>query len=835
VERLIVLTKSPMHKEIGGEITAGACVVCYCPDSRKLLRLTQAPNGAPLNGASVKMFSVMDEIVAEIIRDDPAPPQNENVQVLTDAVYRVRRSDIGIQEIEKEYIAGNSARFMDDTSPVMESVADYDHSVEIVHAHKIRFVWRQGKKRPLAYFSMGKDQCSSYRVTEPGMELREPASEEQERTIEEAYLVISIPNVPFKKDGKYYKFIASVFPTIENKTEKTGNGTPEMILQQYFGYPSFRHGQREVIEAILTGRDSLCVMPTGQGKSLCYQIPAMLLQGVTLVVSPLISLMKDQTAALIRNGIPAAYLNGTLNSVQQDKVLRNIVAGKYKVVYVAPEKLSISSFQNFCTTIRIAMIAVDEAHCVSQWGPNFRYDYLDIGKFVDKLPGRPVIGAFTATATPRVAEDIRRLLKLNDPFFFQTGFDRPNLYFGVLQPKDKKIWVRQYLDEHRGKSGIIYCSTRKTTEQLCDYLVREGYPVSCYHAGLPPEVRTRNQEDFLFDHKPVITATNAFGMGIDKPNVSFVIHYNIPKSMESYYQEAGRAGRDGSPADCILLYDPSDLVTNRRLIEMGEPSPDLTQKEAEYIRKADIQRLIRMAEYAEGTGCLRSCILKYFGEKQPDEYCGNCSNCRGEYELTDIREEGKKILSCVARTGQRFGKEFIVNILKGKKTARHTRLGMEKQTTWGIMSRYTIRDINRMITALISGEYLRYTEGQYPVLILTEKSHDILFGDHPLMIRNFVTHRSRKKNEKGVFVSAEAGNELYELLRAKRNEAAAKENVPPYVILDNKTLKEIAAKQPCTEEEFLKVRGIGKIKMERYASLFLPVVREYLKDQRNKP
>ena len=831
-KRLIVLTKSPMHKEIGGEMTSGACVVAFCPESRRLIRLTQEPNGSPLNGRCVRRFSVMDEIKAEVKAEKPEPPQNENVLIPTEGIYRLGRSSAGISEIAATYIAGMSARFMDDPHSVLDSVSAYDHSVEIVSAKKIIFVWEQGKRRPRVSFTLGNTRHISYRVTDPELELAKPAEEKREKAIDEAWLVVSIPNIPFAKDGKYYKFVAAVFPVILPKTEskKTvvkSSRTPEQILNDHFGYDSFRPGQREVISQLMTGRDSICVMPTGQGKSVCYQIPAMLLQGTTMVISPLIALMKDQVAALVRNGIPAAYLNSTLNPVQQEKVLNNIANGMYKLVYVTPERLSMPEFQKFCSSIRISLIAVDEAHCVSQWGPNFRYDYLNISQFIEYLPERPVVGAFTATATQKVAEDIIQRLALRDPFSIRAGFDRPNLYFAVLQPADKRTWISRYLQEHKGKSGIIYCATRKTAEQLYDYLSKEGYPVSCYHAGLLPEVRMKSQEDFLFDRTPVMTATNAFGMGIDKPNVSFVIHYNIPKSMEAYYQEAGRAGRDGTQADCIVLYSRQDLVTNRRLIEMEEPSPDLTPEEADHIRKEDLRRLNQMADFAEGTECLRAYILKYFGETDIPQSCGNCSNCKGEFELMDIRREAQIILSCVARTGQKFGRDFIAHILKGKTTERHEAMGMEKQTTWGMLSDYSFSDINRMITALISREYLASFGKEYPVLKLTGKSRDVLFSNQPLMIRKIDAQKGRRRKANITAVHTEADNQLYELLRKRRNEEAEKEGVPPYVILDNKTLMAVAAIQPQTEEEFIQIKGIGKVKTKRYASLFLPIIREY--------
>jgi len=833
---LVVLTKSPMHKEINGVLTAGVCVVAFCPETGRLFRLIQEPDGSPLNGKCVRQFSVMDEIEAEISREYPAPPQTENVLIPAEGITRIGRSSLNIRAIEQMYIAGLSEKFMDHPDAVLDCVAEYDHSVEILRAEDIRFIWYQGTKRPQACFRIGNRRYMNYRVTDPVMELREPAACYREQEMDAADLVISIPNIPFAKDGKYYKFVAAVYPAITNRTETADAGTPEQILKEYYGYDSFRPGQRDVIENLMAGRDCLCVMPTGQGKSLCYQIPAMLLRGTALVISPLISLMKDQTEALVRAGIPAACLYGQMDAGQQSEVLKNIAAGKYKLVYTTPERLSLPRFQQYCATIRLSLIAVDEAHCVSQWGPNFRYEYLKINDFISQLPGRPVVGAFTATATEKVAQDICYRLQLRDPFSVRAGFDRPNLYFGVVYAAEKLSWLRAYLSARGPKSGIVYCSTRSTVERVYESLAREGYPVSYYHAGLSSAEREKNQDDFSFDRKPVMIATNAFGMGIDKPNVSFVIHYNIPKSMEAYYQEAGRAGRDGEAADCILLYSPSDLITNRRLIDNDIPSPDLTPEEAAQVRQSDLLRLNQMAEYAEGTGCLRSRILNYFGDKSAPSFCGNCSDCKHEYEIIDAREEAKMILSCVARTGQRYGKDFIAHILKGKATERHLRLGMDQQTTWGLMNRCTLHEINRMITELISREYLFVPVSDYPILQLTGKSREMLFGDQPFLIRKINSFSGKKKKQRAADTSlpAEMDNVLYEKLRARRNETAAEEGIPPYIILDNKTLMEIASVRPVTEEEFLRVKGIGRIKSARYASLFIPIVKEYVNRQSEK-
>ena len=400
-------------------------------------------------------------------------------------------------------------------------------------------------------------------------------------------------------------------------------------LKTYFGHDAFRPGQEQLIDALLQGRDALGVMPTGAGKSMCYQIPALMLEGIALVISPLISLMKDQVAALIANGVRAAYLNSSLTPAQMDRAMENAREGMYKIIYVAPERLDTPSFLRFARQARLSLIAVDEAHCVSQWGQDFRPNYLKIADFVAGLPKRPPVGAFTATATLRVREDIRRLLRLQNPEESVTGFDRPNLYFEVLRPKRRFQTLTEILQEHPSDSGVIYCSTRKNVEDVCEKLVGAGFAASRYHAGLSDQERQRNQEDFQYDRARVMVATNAFGMGIDKSNVRYVIHYNMPKSMEAYYQEAGRAGRDGEDAECILLYNGQDIITAKYLINNGEPNPDLTPQQQAEVRAQDMRRLQQMINYATGGGCLRQAILRYFGEKAPDR-CGNCSACAGK-------------------------------------------------------------------------------------------------------------------------------------------------------------------------------------------------------------
>lgn len=437
------------------------------------------------------------------------------------------------------------------------------------------------------------------------------------------------------------------------------------VLKEYFGHDSFREGQDRITDSLLGGRDVLGIMPTGAGKSICYQVPALMFDGITIVVSPLISLMKDQVSALVQSGVAAAYINSSLTHAQYLKVLQNTESGKYKIIYVAPERLCAPAFLGICRNLNISMVAVDEAHCVSQWGQDFRPSYLKIPDFIDALNSRPVVGAFTATATGAVRDDIKTLLRLVSPLVVTTGFDRPNLFFSVMQPKNKSIELMKLIKERKNESGIVYCSTRKAVEEVCELLQKNGFAATRYHAGLDENECRRNQDDFVYDRAAIMVATNAFGMGIDKSNVSFVIHYNMPKNMESYYQEAGRAGRDSRSADCILLYSAKDVRTNQFLINNSEPNPDLTEDEQEEVRRRDRERLKQMTFYCTTHKCLRKFILEYFGDKGP-ERCEKCSNCLSNHENTDITVDAQKIMSCVARTGQRYGKKVICDVLGAK-------------------------------------------------------------------------------------------------------------------------------------------------------------------------
>jgi ATP-dependent DNA helicase RecQ len=620
-------------------------------------------------------------------------------------------------------------------------------------------------------------------------------------------------------------------------------------LKQYFGHSAFREGQEALIDALTAGRDVLGVMPTGAGKSMCYQIPALLLPGVTLVVSPLISLMKDQVAALVQAGVPAAFINSSLTAAQYREAFRRAEAGLYKILYVAPERLLTRDFLGFAESRRISLVAVDEAHCVSQWGQDFRPSYLKIIDFIEGLSYRPTVGAFTATATREVKTDIIRLLRLSDPLSLTTGFDRANLFFDVVRPKSKPAYLMELLRRYRGKSGIVYCATRKTVERVCEDLKSHAVSVTRYHAGLEDEERRKNQEDFVYDRRRVMVATNAFGMGIDKSNVSFVIHYNMPKNLESYYQEAGRAGRDGTPADCILLFSQGDIQTAKFLIENCEENEALTEEERETVRRRDLQRLEQMTGYCKTDGCLRTYILSYFGEGHTG-YCGNCGVCKSEYIQTDITTEAQKILSGVARAEKKhpygIGLTLIVRMLHGSSEKRVLQLGLDKLPTYGIM-RGTLRSkIREYIDFLAAKGYLEVTEGEYPVLRLTDQARDVLFcGEQitmPVKIQPAApepaeTHRRiRQPAAASLSGSADdtgtgdgsAGEPPEELLltalKQLRTRLAQEAGVPAYVIFTNAALLDMAAKKPLTIQAFLEISGVGEVKARRYGAAFLKTI-----------
>ncbi len=595
------------------------------------------------------------------------------------------------------------------------------------------------------------------------------------------------------------------------------------ILKQYFGYSSFRQGQEELMDALLAGRDVLGIMPTGAGKSLCYQVPALMFRGVTIVVSPLVSLMKDQVNALVQQGVSAAYLNRSLTDAQYRKALQYAGSGRYKIIYVAPERLGTAGFQAMCSRINISMVAVDESHCVSQWGQDFRPSYLNIGSFIEQLDSRPVVGAFTATATEEVKRDIIHMLGLRRPTVVTTGFDRPNLYFGVLRPKDKDEKLLELLRERDQRSGIIYCSTRKGVEEVCDLLNSRGIAATRYHAGLEDAERVRNQEDFVYDRKQVMVATNAFGMGIDKSNVSFVIHYNMPKNLESYYQEAGRAGRDGSEADCILLYSKRDVQTCRYFIESTESNPDLSPEQNAAFRQKEEERLKHMIFYCTTSDCLRGYMLRYFGDAYKDS-CGKCSNCLTDYETVDVTVEAQKILSCIIKTGQLYGAGVVADVLRGVLSDKIRAAKLDKQSTFGIMKEARAIEIKALMEKLEEQEYIISVGTGRPILRVTEMSYPVLRGNARVKIKQ--TRKMKRRAEK-TSVGAEQ-KELFGILKQLCVEFADKRGVPAFVIFSDATLADMCRKMPLTEEAFLSVSGVVPIKLERYGDAFIRAIRGYV-------
>lgn len=594
------------------------------------------------------------------------------------------------------------------------------------------------------------------------------------------------------------------------------------VLKDYFGHDSFRDGQEQIVDALLDGRDALCIMPTGAGKSMCYQIPALLFDGVTIVVSPLISLMKDQVGSLVQSGVPAAYINSSLSYPQFLRVLSNVEHGKYKIIYVAPERLLTDGFLDTCKKIKISMVAVDEAHCVSQWGQDFRPSYLKIISFVKSLANRPIVGAFTATATNDVKEDIKKILRLENPFEITTGFDRPNLFFGVIKSSSKDEKLIDLIRERGDRSGIVYCATRKNVESVCELLCDNGFSAARYHAGLDEYERRKNQEDFVFDRKNIMVATNAFGMGIDKSNVTYVIHFNMPKNIESYYQEAGRAGRDGGEADCILLYSPKDVRLNRFMIENSEGNDELTIEENEQIRERDFERLKYMTFYSTTNDCLRGFILRYFGGEKK-AYCGKCSNCLSVHKLVDVTIDAQKIMSCIARTGQRYGKTVICDVLRGSKSEKILKAELNNQSTYGIMKEVTARHIFGTIDFLAEKEYIS-ADNETEVLKLLPKSRDVLFGRERLVMKKVENSEKVVKTHRP---EVPVNSELLDALKALRKGIASKKSVPAYVIFTDATLIDMCKKCPETPDEMLEVSGVGRTKLEKFGKQFLEEIAKF--------
>ncbi len=581
------------------------------------------------------------------------------------------------------------------------------------------------------------------------------------------------------------------------------------VLQKYFGYTQFRDGQQKVIESLLRGKNTLAIMPTGAGKSLAYQIPALLFEGTTLVISPLISLMKDQVDALQQYGVPATFINSSLSIKETRSRIEKAERGEYKLLYVAPERLESESFRNLLESLNVSFVAIDEAHCVSQWGHDFRPSYLHLGPFLKSFPQQPLIGAFTATATEEVQTDIIRQLGLNGPNVFVTALNRPNLSFTTLRGENKKAFILEYAQLHADQSGIIYVGTRKEVDNLQTFLSKNGLRAGKYHAGMGEEDRQKSQEDFLFDERTVMVATNAFGMGIDKSNVRYVIHYNMPKNMEAYYQEAGRAGRDGEPGECLLLFSPQDVVLQRFLIEQTIFQPERKMNE--------LKKLQGMVDYCHSPRCLRKTILEYFGEENIQEECGNCSNCNDEREMVDITVEAQKIFSCIYRMRERFGIGLVAEVLKGSRKAKILELRFDELTTHGIMRDIPLQEIKDRINYLVAENFLQLSNGEYPVVKLLPNAVLVIRGEAKV---------SQKVSPQPAREKAEEIS-LFDRLRALRRELALRGNLPPYMIFADSTLREMAQLCPIDHQSLIRISGVGERKLEKYGSIFLDEIRSF--------
>ena len=600
-------------------------------------------------------------------------------------------------------------------------------------------------------------------------------------------------------------------------------------LKVYFGYDSYKPGQEEIIDSILAGKDVLAIMPTGSGKSICYQVPALLLPGITIVISPLISLMQDQVKALNEAGIKAGYINSSLTESQISTVYARALDGAYKILYVAPERLESYEFTNFAGKVDISMVTVDEAHCISQWGQDFRPSYLKIVDFIDGLSKRPIVSAFTATATEEVKNDISCVLKLNDPKIVVTGFDRENLYFDVETIKKKDDYVLEYIKNHPEDSGIIYCATRKNVDALYELLSNAGIQVARYHAGMNNEDRKESQNDFIYDRSPVIIATNAFGMGIDKSNVRFVIHYNMPQSMENYYQEAGRAGRDGEPSKCILLFSAQDIMINKFLLDHKDFT-DIPYEDIELIRQRDAKRLQIMEGYCRTSGCLRNYILEYFGEKR-NEPCDSCGNCHREFTEIDMTEDAKLVINCVWETKGRYGLNIILGTLLGANRARLKELGTTEYKTYGALKSRSESELRLLISQLLLDGYLYQTADKYSVIRLGNID-PLKEAGARVLIRTYedreLERQTRSRSRRSTDSLTKAGYELFETLRQLRLTIAREEGMPPYIVFSDKTLIDMSVKAPRDRSSMLGVSGVGEAKYEKYGERFIEAITAFV-------
>lgn len=584
------------------------------------------------------------------------------------------------------------------------------------------------------------------------------------------------------------------------------------LLASYFGYSSFRRGQDETIKNVLDGKDTVCIMPTGGGKSICYQIPALVFEGTTLVISPLISLMKDQVDTLVQNGISATYINSSISIAEANQRIQLAKQGHYKLLYVAPERLDSMEFVDQLIDMKIPMIAIDEAHCISQWGHDFRPSYLHIHRILDYLPEKPLVLALTATATPQVRDDICNTLEINQENTIMTTFERENLSFSVIKGQDRNAYLADYIRQNQKESGIIYAATRKVVDQLYEDLMKAGVSVSKYHAGMSDSDRNEQQELFLRDEVSVMVATSAFGMGIDKSNIRYVIHYQLPKNMESYYQEAGRAGRDGLDSTCILLYSSQDVQVQRFLID---------QSTGESRFSNELEKLQNMTDYCHTEQCLQSFILQYFGE-EPKEDCGRCGNCTDNRESIDVTRESQMVLSCIIRTNQRFGKQMIAQVLTGSKNKKVIEFNFHTLPTYGLLSNRSVKEVSEFIEFLISDELIAVEHGTYPTLKVTEKGKEVLLGKENVLRKERVETRQIVQD-----------HPLFEVLREVRKEIAQGEGVPPFVIFSDQTLKDMCVKMPQSDSELLTVKGIGEHKLVKYGSHFLQAVQHFIEENPN--